>query len=108
MAKRRKEDELVESAQEAAEAAESEAHDVGLKRLSRLARQRPVTTLALAAGVGALMGAELLAAGLAGGAAVLLLQKGDLGSRARRVLDSARERIAEGVRTIEARQQRHA
>src|SRR5262245_40945140 len=46
-------------------------------------RRRPVTTLALAAGVGALAGWELLAAGLAGGAAVLLLQRQDLTPRLR-------------------------
>jgi hypothetical protein len=41
-------------------------------------RHRPVTTLALAAGVGALAGWELLAAGLAGGAAAIWLQRQDL------------------------------
>ncbi len=80
----------------------------GLKRLSRLVRERPVTTLALAAGVGALMGAELLAAGLAGGAAVLLIQRGDLRRRARDVMDNARQRISEGVRKIEHHEPRHA
>ena len=72
-----------------------------VKRMSRLARHYPATALALAAGVGALMGAELLAAGLAGGAAVLLLQRSDLRGRARKAMENARQRLHEGVRTIE-------
>ena len=72
-----------------------------LKRMSRAARRRPVTTLALAAGVGALMGAELLAAGLAGGAVVLLWQRADVRGRARQVLDAARERMRHGGDSIE-------
>jgi hypothetical protein len=74
-----------------------------LRRLSRTARTHPVTTLALAAGVGALMGAELLAAGLAGGAAILLLQRSDLRERARHALDNARDRISHGLHQIEHR-----
>jgi hypothetical protein len=66
-----------------------------LERLSRALREHPVTTLALGAGVGALMGAELLAAGLAGGAAVLLLQRGKLRTRARHFVDIARERMGD-------------
>jgi ElaB/YqjD/DUF883 family membrane-anchored ribosome-binding protein len=82
---------------------EEMAHDdiPSLRRLSRAAREHPVTTLALAAGIGALMGAELLAAGLAGGAAVLLLQRGDLRARARHLVDATRERISEGVESTE-------
>ena len=72
-----------------------------MRRLSRAALQRRVTTLTLDAGVGALMGAELLAAGLVGGAAILLLQRSDLRARAGRALDNARERIHHGVTTIE-------
>jgi hypothetical protein len=75
-----------------------------LRRLSRTARTHPVTTLTLAAGVGALMGAELLAAGLVGGAAILLLQRSDLRGRARKVIDNARERVSQGLHQIE----RHA
>jgi hypothetical protein len=60
-----------------------------------------VTTLALAAGVGALMGAELLAAGLAGGAAILFLQRSDLRERARHAVDNARERIGQGLQQME-------
>ena len=93
-----------EEAREGTEAGKSR-----LKRLSRLAFDRPVTTLALAAGVGALMGAELLAAGLAGGAAILLLQRSNLRQRARRVVDEAKERIREGAEKIEGGQEpRHA
>ena len=93
-----------EEVREGAEAGKSR-----LKRLSRLAFDRPVTTLALAAGVGALMGAELLAAGLAGGAAILLLQRSDLRPRARRVMDEAKGRFREGAEKIEGDQEpRHA
>ena len=105
MAKRHEHDELQGDAHDA-----SEVHERGsvLKRMSRIARERPVTTLALAAGVGALMGAELLAAGLAGGAAVLFLQRSDLRGRAERVFESARRRISEGVQTIEHHEHHHA
>ncbi len=85
---------------EPAEAAR-EAGASTLKRLSRVVTERPVVTLALVAGVGALAGAELLAAGALGGAAVLLLQRSDLRGRTRRVFERARERFSEGVRTIE-------
>lgn len=88
---------------------ETPSRESRLKRLSRLALDRPVTTLALAAGVGALMGAELLAAGLAGGAAILLLQRSDLRPRARRVMDEAKGRFREGAEKIEGDQEpRHA
>jgi ElaB/YqjD/DUF883 family membrane-anchored ribosome-binding protein len=86
------------------EEADADLGGSSLQRLSQRARTHPVTTLALAAGVGALMGAELLAAGLAGGAAILLLQRSDLRARARRVVESARDRISDGVRQME----RHA
>ena len=56
-------------------------------------KRRPVATLAIAAGIGALAGAELLAAGLAGGAAVLLLQRSDLGDRVRGVVERTSGRI---------------
>lgn len=56
-------------------------------------KRRPVTTLAIAAGIGALAGAELLAAGLAGGAAVLLLQRSDLGERVRGVVERTSGRL---------------
>jgi ElaB/YqjD/DUF883 family membrane-anchored ribosome-binding protein len=76
---------------------ETELHgrSSSLERLSRALRAHPVTSLALGAGIGALMGAELLAAGLAGGAAVLLLQRGNLRGRARRFVDRARERMGD-------------
>jgi hypothetical protein len=45
-------------------------------RLGGFVRRRPITALALAAGASAIGGAEILAAGLAGGAAVLLWQRG--------------------------------
>lgn len=81
---------------------ETEHEDLpSLQRLSRAAREHPVTTLALAAGVGALMGAELLAAGLAGGAAILLLQRGDLRARTQELVESARERFSGGGRSTE-------
>lgn len=66
-----------------------------LERLSRAVFAHPVTTLALGAGIGALMGAELLAAGLAGGAAVLLLERGNLRGSARRMVDTARQRMGD-------------
>ncbi len=69
-----------------------------LQRMSRAAFDRPVTTLALAAGVGALMGAELLAAGLAGGAAILLLQRYDVRGRARELAERAKDRISESTK----------
>ena len=90
---------------EAAETVEEAEGDLGLRsplrRLSRTARTHPVTTLTLAAGVGALMGAELLAAGLVGGAAILLLQRSDLRQRARNAVGNARERISHGLHQIE-------
>jgi len=72
-----------------------------LGRLSRALRERPVTMLALGAGVGALMGAELLAAGLAGGAAILLLQRGELRMRVRHLVGDAREKIDEAREKID-------
>jgi hypothetical protein len=66
-------------------------------KLYRTARRRPVTTLAIAAGIGALAGAELLAAGLAGGAAVLLLQRRDLGIGMRRIVERTTGRLRELV-----------
>jgi ElaB/YqjD/DUF883 family membrane-anchored ribosome-binding protein len=77
------------------EEAEMHGRSSSLARLSRALRGHPVTSLALGAGIGALMGAELLAAGLAGGAAVLLLQRGNLRARARHFVDSARDRIGD-------------
>lgn len=88
---------------------ETPSRESRLTRLSRLALDRPVTTLGLAAGVGALMGAELLAAGLAGGAAILLLQRSDLRQRARRIIDDSKERLREGAEKIEGdHEPRHA
>ena len=77
------------------EAAEMHGGSSSLQRLSRALRDHPVASLAVGAGIGALMGAELLAAGLAGGAAVLLLQRGRLGTRVRRFVDSARDRMGD-------------
>jgi hypothetical protein len=97
--------EYVEHEREVTEEVDEAGGDLGLRsplrRLSRTARTHPVTTLALAAGVGALMGAELLAAGLAGGAAILFLQRSDLRERARHAVDNARERIGQGLQQME-------
>jgi ElaB/YqjD/DUF883 family membrane-anchored ribosome-binding protein len=74
---------------------ELEAASSTVERLSRAVRAHPVTTLAVGAGVGAIFGAELLAAGLVGGAAVLLLQRSDLRARARHFVETAKERISD-------------
>jgi hypothetical protein len=55
-------------------------------------RRRPVTSLVLGAGVGALAGWELLAAGLVGGAAAIWLQRQDLGPRLREGYAQAQRR----------------
>jgi ElaB/YqjD/DUF883 family membrane-anchored ribosome-binding protein len=77
------------------EEAEMHGKSSSLERLSRTLREHPVASLAVGAGIGALMGAELLAAGLAGGAAVLLLQRGKLRARARDFVESARDRLGD-------------
>lgn len=56
-------------------------------------RKRPVTTLTVAAAIGAMAGAELLAAGLIGGAAALLLQRRGLSPRVSRVVQRTQHRL---------------
>jgi len=84
-----------EENRETIEETEMHGRSSSLERLSRALREHPVTTLAIGAGVGALMGAELLAAGLAGGAAVLLLQRGNLRARARDFVGTTRDRVGD-------------
>jgi hypothetical protein len=73
---------------------EDESRPMSLwSRTFEAARHRPVTTLALAAGLSALGGAELLAAGFLGGAAALFLSRQEQFPRLRGAIERTQKRL---------------
>ncbi len=80
----------------ATEVTQEEAGGSTLRRLGGFIKRRPVTALAVAAGVGALAGAEWAAGALLGGAAVALLATRSGADERRRLLERGRAFFARG------------